>query len=117
MTFFFMEVVMNIALNYGAREELVRAAREIARDASENKLDINDINEDTISSHLYTKDQPDPDFIIRTSGEERLSNFLLWQAAYSELWFCDKLWPDFSIKDLHQSIIDFQARNRRFGGV
>ena len=110
-------IIMNIALNYGAREEIVRAAKEIAREAAEKKIDINDINADTISSHLYTKNQPDPDFIIRTSGEERLSNFLLWQAAYSELWFCDKLWPDFTIKDLHRSIIDFQARGRRFGGV
>ncbi len=110
-------ITMNIALNYGAREELVRAAKQIASEAVENIINIDEINSDMISSHLYTKDQPDPDFIIRTSGEERLSNFLLWQAAYSELWFCDKLWPDFTIKDLHKSIIDFQNRNRRFGGV
>ena len=110
-------ITMNIALNYGGREEIIHAAKEIAQEAADKNISINDIDAKMFSSHLYTKGQPDPDFIIRTSGEERLSNFLLWQAAYSEFWFCDKLWPDFTVKDLHRSIIDFQNRNRRFGGV
>lgn len=110
-------IVMNIALNYGAREEIVKAVREIAGEVKEGKTDVDSITSDGISQHLYTAAQPDPDLIIRTSGELRLSNFMLWQAAYSELWFTDKLWPDFSVNDLHQAIIDFQNRNRRFGGV
>lgn len=110
-------IVMNIALNYGAREELVRAMKNIATKVKDGTVDIDDINADLISDNLYTENQPDPDLIIRTSGEERISNFLLWQLAYSELWFTNKLWPDFSIADLHQAIIDYQSRNRRYGGV
>lgn len=106
-------IVMNIALNYGGREEILNAVKQI------KKSDINadDINEDVFSQYLYTKNQPDIDLLIRTSGEKRLSNFLLWQNSYSELWFTNKLWPDFNKKDLHSAIIDFQKRNRRFGGV
>ena len=110
-------IVMNIALNYGGREEIVNAVKNIASDCVDGKINVKDINAETVSENLYTKGQPDPDYIIRTSGEERVSNFLLWQLAYSEFWFTDKLWPDFSVKDLHSSIIDFQSRNRRFGGV
>lgn len=110
-------IVMNIALNYGAREEIVHAAEQIAEEVKNGVLDPHDISAKTISEHLYTKNQPDPDLIIRTSGEERLSNFLLWQAAYSEFWFTDKLWPDFGVKDLYEAIADFQKRGRRFGGV
>lgn len=110
-------IVMNIALNYGAREEIVHAAEQIAEEVKNGVLDPQDISAKTISEHLYTKNQPDPDLIIRTSGEERLSNFLLWQAAYSEFWFTDKLWPDFGVKDLYEAIADFQKRGRRFGGV
>ena len=108
-------IVMNIALNYGSREELVHAIGEIVKDAEEGK--IGEITADTVSEHLYTKNQPDPDLIIRTSGEERLSNFMLWQAAYSEFYFTKRLWPDFSKKDLYEAIADYQRRGRRFGGV
>ena len=110
-------IVMNIALNYGAREELVKAVRDISAEVADGKISCEEITTDIISKNLYTAGQPDPDLIIRTSGELRLSNFMMWQAAYSELWFTDKLWPDFGINDLHQAIIDFQNRNRRFGGV
>ena len=104
---------MNIALNYGGREEILNAVKQI------KKSDINpdDITEELFSEYLYTKNQPDIDLLIRTSGEQRLSNFLLWQNSYSELWFTNKLWPDFSKKDLYSAIADFQKRNRRFGGV
>ena len=108
---------MNIALNYGAREEIVKAVREISESVAGGEIAPDNISSDMISEHLYTKNQPDPDLIIRTSGEERLSNFMLWQIAYSELWFTEKLWPDFSVSDLHRAILDFQIRNRRYGGV
>ena len=107
---------MNIALNYGAREEIAHAFGKMLEDAKAGKLSDNVTAED-ISNYLYTAGQPDPDLIIRTSGEERLSNFMLWQAAYSELWFTKKLWPDFNKDDLYQAIIDYQHRGRRFGGV
>ena len=110
-------IVMNIALNYGSREEITKAVKEICADVSDGRILKDDIDAELISKHLYTANQPDPDLIIRTSGEQRISNFLLWQLAYSELWFCDKLWPDFSVADLHQAIIEFQSRNRRYGGV
>ncbi len=109
-------IVMNIALNYGAREEIAHAFGKMLEDAKAGKLSDNVTAED-ISNYLYTAGQPDPDLIIRTSGEERLSNFMLWQAAYSELWFTKKLWPDFNKDDLYQAIIDYQHRGRRFGGV
>ncbi len=110
-------IVMNIALNYGSREEIVQSVKKICKEVSEGQYGIDAIDSQKISEHLYTADQPDPDLIIRTSGEERISNFLLWQLAYSELWFTDKLWPDFSVGDLHQAILDYQNRNRRYGGV
>lgn len=110
-------IVMNIALNYGSREEIVNAARKIAQDAVDGKISPNDINSEMISDNLYTKNQPDPDFIIRTSNEQRLSNFMMWQASYSELYFTEKLWPDFSVKDLHEAIAEYQRRDRRYGGV
>ncbi|SHI71570.1 undecaprenyl diphosphate synthase [Dethiosulfatibacter aminovorans DSM 17477] len=105
----------NIALNYGSKTEIARAVRNIARDAKECKLEIDDINEDLIGSYLYSKDQEDPDMIIRTSGEQRLSNFLLYQAAYSEFYFTDVLWPDFTADELNKAIIEYQNRNRRYG--
>ncbi len=110
-------ITMNIALNYGSREEIVTAVKGIYDDVKNGKLEIDDITPELISDNLYTKHQPDPDLIIRTSGEERISNFLLWQLAYSELWFTDKLWPDFSKNDLYEAILDYQGRGRRFGGV
>ncbi len=104
-----------LALNYGARAELVDAVREIVAHAKQNGT--MEIDESLLSSHLYTSGLPDPDLLIRTSGELRLSNFLLWQAAYSELWVTETLWPDFRQGDLFQAIIDFQKRERRYGGL
>lgn len=110
-------IVMNIALNYGAREELTTAVRSICEDVASGKFNSDSIDSAMISSHLYTANQPDPDLLIRTSGEIRLSNFMLWQLAYSEMYFTEKLWPDFTVKDLEDAICEFQRRNRRFGGV
>ena len=103
-----------IALNYGARDEIVRAVNKILRDSKDN--DIRSIDQKTFSNYLDTKDINDPELIIRTSGEMRLSNFLLWQSAYSEFYFTDKLWPEFDIEELHKAIIDYNNRERRFGG-
>lgn len=105
-----------IAFNYGGRDEITKAVREIAEDVKENKIDINDINENLISSYLYTKDEPDPDLLIRTSGEVRLSNFLPWQLVYTEFVFVNKYWPDFSENDLNEAIESYEKRNRKFGG-
>lgn len=110
-------IVMNIALNYGSREEIVQSVKKVCKNVLDGNYEIDAIDSQKISENLYTSNQPDPDLIIRTSGEERISNFLLWQLAYSELWFTDKLWPDFSVGDLHQAILDYQNRNRRYGGV
>lgn len=108
---------LNIALNYGGRDEIVYAVKTIIDDVENGRLNKNEICEQTISDRIYTANQPDPDIIIRPSGEYRLSNFMIWQAAYSEFWYSDVLWPDFSSKDLDKAIVDFQHRNRRFGGV
>ena len=110
-------LVMNMALNYGGRAEIVRAIKNIVLDAKEEKIDINDIDEAFVNKYLYTANMPDPDMIIRPSGEQRLSNFLLWQCAYSEFWYSDINWPDFTAENLKEAIIDYQKRNRRFGGV
>ena len=110
-------IVMNIALNYGSREEILRATKALAERSERGELKPQDITEDMISAELYTGGQPDPDLIIRTSYELRLSNFMMWQSAYSELYFTKTLWPDFSVKDLHNAIIEYQSRNRRYGGV
>ncbi len=110
-------IVMNIALNYGGREEIVSAVKSVCADVQNGNLNPQEITEKVFSDYLYTGGQPDIDLLIRTSGEQRLSNFLLWQNSYSEMWFTRKLWPDFSVDDLHQAIIDFQKRGRRFGGV
>lgn len=104
---------LNIALNYGGRDEIVHAVKKIA----EEKIPIEEIDEQTITDHLYTKGQPDPDFIIRPSGEYRLSNFLIWQSAYAEYWFSDILWPDFKPKHFEKALSSFAGRNRRFGGI
>ena len=108
-------LTLNIAFNYGGRLELVRAVKEIARKVKNNEIDIEDINEDTISNELYTTGQPDPDLVIRTSGELRLSNFLPWQVVYSELLFVEKYWPEFGEEDLDKAIIEYQKRTRKFG--
>ena len=110
-------IVMNIALNYGGREEIVNAVKAISEDVKADKIKAEDITEDTIQKNLYTSEQPDVDLLIRTSGEMRLSNFMLWQVSYAEMWFTDKLWPDFKPADLREAIHDFQNRGRRFGGV
>lgn len=104
---------LNIAINYGGRDEITRAVREIVKKG----ISPDDITENTISDFLYTANMPDPDFIIRPSGEYRLSNYLIWQSAYAEYWFSDVLWPDFTPKHLERAIEDFNKRNRRFGGV
>lgn len=110
-------LVMNMALNYGGRAEIVRAIKNIVLDSKEEKIDVNDIDEALVNKYLYTANMPDPDIIIRPSGEQRLSNFLLWQCAYSEFWYSDINWPDFTAENLKEAIIDYQKRNRRFGGV
>ena len=108
---------VNICLNYGGRDELVRAAQAFAQDCIDGRADPNHLNADRLSGYLYSRGVPDPELIIRTSGELRLSNFLLWQAAYSEFYITDVLWPDFSREELHRAIASYQSRDRRFGGV
>ena len=110
-------MVLNIAMNYGGRAELVNAIREMARQAADGSLTPEEITEETVSDYLYTKGQPDPDLIIRPSGENRTSNFLLWQSAYAEYVIMDVLWPDFTTADLDRALIEYAKRNRRFGGV
>ena len=105
----------NIAFNYGGRDEIVKATRKIAEQVKEGKLDVNDINEDTISNNLYTAGLPDPDLLIRTSGELRTSNFLPWQITYSEFMFLDKYWPDFTTEDIDLAIDEYSKRHRRVG--
>ena len=105
----------NVAFNYGGRDEIVRAVKKIAEDAKNNIVDIEAINEELISNNLYTKNVPDPDLMIRTSGEIRTSNFLPWQLVYSEFYFTDKLWPDFTEKDLDTAIEVYNTRTRKFG--
>lgn len=106
---------LQIAINYGARNEIVDAVKNISCLIKESKLNIDDINSELISQHLYTNDVPDPDLVIRAGGESRISNFLLWQIAYSEIYITDSLWPDFDKKVLANAITDFANRNRRFG--
>ena len=108
-------ITFNIALNYGGRDELVNAIKKIANEIKNNKIQIEDITEELISDNLYTNGQPDPDLVIRTSGEKRLSNFLTWQTTYSEILFIDKNWPDFEEEDLDNAIIEYQKRTRKFG--
>lgn len=108
---------LNICFNYGSHQEIVQAVKSICRDVQENNLNIDSIDEHLFSKYLYTKDMPPVDLLIRTSGEQRLSNFLLWQIAYSELYFTDVYWPDFSETDLEKAIESFNKRNRRFGGL
>ncbi len=106
-----------LAVNYGARVELLDAVRRIAEEVDRGRLDPASLSEETISEHLYTAHMPDPDLVIRTAGEMRVSNFLLWQISYSEFWVTPRCWPDFREADLHQAIREFAARDRRFGGL
>lgn len=108
---------LNVAINYGSRDEIVRATRRIAEDVAKGTIRPEDITDEMISNNLDTREVPDPDFLIRTSGEERLSNYLLWQLAYSEFYFTDVPWPDFSVKDLEEAIEEYNRRNRRYGNV
>ena len=110
-------MVLNLAMNYGGRAEITRAAKAFAQDVAQGKAKPEDLTEEGFSRYLYTGGQPDPDLIIRPSGEERLSNFLLWQSAYAEFVYFDILWPDFKTKDLDQAIAIYSSRQRRFGGV
>lgn len=108
-------MILNVALNYSGRCEIVDAAKKFALSVKSGKHKINELDEKLFAEFLYTKDQPDPDLLIRTSGEMRISNFLLWQISYSELYVTAKLWPDFSKRDLEEAILGYQKRDRRFG--
>ena len=110
-------LVMSLALNYGGRNDLVNAVKNISQEVVDGKISVDDIGDDLISSHLSTKESPDPDLVVRTSGEQRLSNFLLWELAYSEFYFADIHWPDFDEKELQKAIFAYQSRDRRFGGI
>ena len=111
------KITVNIALNYGGRAEITHAVKAIAEKVQRGEMSLSDITEQTVSDNIYTAGQPDPDIIVRPSGEYRLSNFLQWQSAYSEFWYSDILWPDFTEENVNDIIRDFQKRNRRFGGV
>jgi undecaprenyl diphosphate synthase len=106
-----------LAINYGSRTELVDAVQEIAAEVEAGHLPAADITEQTISNHLYTGQMRDPDLLIRTAGEMRVSNFLLWQISYAEIWVTDKCWPEFEVNDLHAAIVDYAQRDRRYGGL
>jgi undecaprenyl diphosphate synthase len=110
-------LLFNIALNYGGRTEITDAVRRLVADVMANGRDPGRVDEKLISSYLYTAGQPDPDLLIRTSGEMRVSNFLLWQIAYAEIWVTDVLWPDFRRRHLLQAVLDYQKRERRYGGI
>ena len=106
-----------LAINYGARRELLDAVRDFALDVQAGKVDPQTLTEESFAGYLYTREMPDPDLMIRTAGEMRVSNFLLWQISYSELWITNRCWPEFSTADLHQAIRDFADRDRRYGGL
>ena len=109
-------LTLNIAFNYGGRDEIVRAVKKIAQEVKDNEISVENINEDVFSNSLYTAGQPDPDLLIRPGGEQRISNYLLWQLAYTEFLFIPKYWPDFTEEDLNEAIHTFTQRNRKFGG-
>ncbi len=110
-------LTVNVALNYGGRNEIMTAVQRIAKEVEDNKIKANQVNEQLFETYLYTSGQPDPDLIIRPSGEHRISNFLLWQCAYSEFVYMDVLWPDFTPKHLDEAILAYRNRDRRFGGI
>ena len=109
-------LTLNIAFNYGGRAEITRAVKNISQKVLNNELNLEDINEEVVSDNLYTTGEPDPDLLIRTGGEQRISNFLLWQLAYTEFLFVEKYWPEFNEEDLENAIVTFQKRGRNFGG-
>ena len=110
-------MTLNMAFNYGSRGEILDAVVNIAKAVKEGQLSLEEINEEKFNQSLYTKGLPDPDLLIRTSGEKRISNFLLWQLSYAELYFTDKCWPDFNEKEFKKAMLDYQSRERRFGNV
>ena len=110
-------LILNIVLNYGSRNEILSACKKLYKDVQSDIISIDGIDESTFQNYLYTRDLPDPDLLIRPSGELRISNFLLWQIAYTELWFTEVYWPDFKSDDLLKAILDFQKRDRRYGGL
>lgn len=110
-------MTLNLAINYGGRSEIVDAARSLARQAAAGALDPEEIDENTFADMLYTRGMPDPDLLIRTAGELRVSNFLLWQISYAELWVADVCWPDFGPAELHRALVAYAARERRYGGL
>lgn len=109
------KMILNLALSYGGKDEIIRAVKKIIEENKNSKIDINEINKETFGNYLYTCGIPDPDLLIRTSGEYRISNFMLWQTAYTELYFTEVLWPDFTRDDLLKAIASYQKRERRFG--
>jgi undecaprenyl diphosphate synthase len=108
-------IVLNLALDYGARDEIIDASRRIARDVKSDKVKEHEVSEELFSRYLYTEGLPDPDLLIRTGGEFRISNFLLWQISYSEIYVTKKFWPDFEKKDFEKAILTYKKRNRRLG--
>lgn len=108
-------MVLTIALSYGAREEIEYVVKKIASEVKNNTISIENVDQSIINNHLYTRNLPDVDLLIRTSGEQRVSNFLLWQIAYAELYFTNVYWPDFGKKDLYEALLNYQNRERRFG--
>jgi undecaprenyl diphosphate synthase len=110
-------LILNMALNYGSRQEIVHAVKSIIADVNNGKLEVGDIDEEVFGCYLYTAGLPDPDLLIRTSGEMRISNYLLWQSAYAEIYVTDTLWPDFRKRDLLLALLSYQQRKRRFGGI
>ena len=112
-----MAMTLNVAFNYGSRAEIADAVKGLAADVKAGRLGLEDISEETLGRYLYTVGQPDPDILIRTSGEQRISNFLLWQLSYAELYFTDKFWPEFTVQEFHKALAEFAGRQRRYGGV
>ena len=110
-------LIVNLAFNYGSRLEILDAVKEIVHLVQKKQLPLESIDEDTIRDHLYTRDLPDPDLLIRTSGEKRISNFLLWQLSYAEFYFSEKFWPDFDNEEFHKAIEDYTGRERRYGNI
>lgn len=110
-------LILNFALNYGSRYEIIEGIKQLIKDTNNGRLEVEEINEEVFSAYLMSSDLREPDLLIRTSGEIRLSNFMLWQLAYAEFWFTEVLWPDFAEKHYYQAIVEYQRRARRFGGV
>ena len=110
-------LILNLAFNYGGRAEIIQATKKIAKKVKDGKLDINAIDDEVMSDHLFTRGMPDPDLLIRTSGELRISNFLLWQLSYAELYFTEKFWPEFDAQEFKKALLTYQKRERRFGKI